>query len=172
MNTNFFASLGSFLMDCFIFIHTSGFKMISWAIQDCRRNRIVDAVIEAVCGILFILCVLALDLLALYGLYRLIRRISITLKTKETKRYRVTGVVTGKDYEDSYITATYTGKMVIPIFHNKAYNVYVKYKGVTGVFDSEEMFDKYKKGDPISLVLVKKLDKNNVVIECTLELPE
>lgn len=172
MIINFFAKLGSFLKFCFAWLHTSGFTMIGWAIQDFRRNRISDALLESVCGIVLILCILALDLLAIYGVYRLLRHILIMLRTKETKRYRVTGTVTGKEHKGSYITTTYVNKMLLPVHHGEEYNVYVEYKGVTKVYDSKEMFKKYKKGDSISLILVKKLDKNKVVIERTLELPE
>lgn len=172
MNTNFFANVGSFLKFFFVWIHTCGFEMIGWAIKDYQRNRMSDSVMQMICGIAITLCALAIDLLAIYGIYRLVRRISIMLKTKEIKRYNVTGIIKSKDYQSSYISSVYTGKMLLPVYHDEEYNVCVEYDGVTKVFDSERMFDQYEKGDSISLILIEKLGKNDIIIERTLELPE
>jgi len=62
--------------------------------------------------------------------------------------------------------------MLLPVYHDEEYNVCVEYDGVTKVFNSKRMFDQYERGDSISLILVEKLGKNDVVIERTLELPE
>lgn len=172
MKMALFAKIGTFLKLFFVWLHTSGFEMIGWAIEDYRRNRIIDAILQIICGIAIILFALAIDLLVIYGIYRLVRRISIILKTKEVKRYNVTGIIKSKDYQSSYISSVYTGKMLLLVYHDEEYNVCVEYDGVTEVFNSKRMFDQYERGDSISLILVKKLGKNDVVIERTLELPE
>ena len=53
-----------------------------------------------------------------YGLYKLIRMLSIMVRTKETNRYIVQGTITKKEYESSYTTYTYTGKVLVPIYHD------------------------------------------------------
>lgn len=172
MKMDLFAKIGDFLKFFFVWLHTSGFEMIGWAIEDYRHNDMIEAILQIICGIAIILCALAVDLLAIYGIYRLVRRISIVLKTKEVKRYNVTGTIESKDYQSSYISSVYTGKMLLPVYHDEEYNVCVEYDGVTEVFNSKRMFDQYERGDSISLILVEKLGKNDVVIERTLELPE
>lgn len=172
MYTNFFVKMSEFLKFFFAWIHTCGFEMIGWAIKDYRRNRMSDAVLQLACGIVIILVVLFIDLLIIYGIYRLFRRISIILKTKEVKRYKVVGIIKSKDYQSSYISSVYTGKMLLPVYHDEEYNVCVEFDGVTKVFNSEKMFGQYERGDSILLILVEKLGKNNIVIERTLELPE
>ena len=172
MKMDLFAKIGDFIKVFFVWVHTCGFEMVEWAIRDYRRNRMSDAVMQLICGIAMILVVLAIDLLIIYGIYRLFRRISIMLKTKEVKRYNVTGTIKSKDYQSSYISPVYTGKMLLPVYHDEEYNVCVEFDGVTEVFNSEKMFDQYEKGDSIPLILVEKLGKNDIIIERTLELPE
>lgn len=172
MDTNFFAKIGNSLKDFFAWIHKIGFESIGWAIKDYRCDGIITAFMDVFLGILGILCALTIDLLIIYGTYILLRRISIILKTKEIKYYNVTGIIKSKDYQSSYKSFMYIGKVLIPIYHEAEYNVYVEYDGVEEVFDDKKMFKKYKKGDAISLILVEKLDKNDYIIERTLELPE
>lgn len=172
MNTNFFAKVIFFLKSLFVGVHTLGFEMIGWAIKDYRCNNMILAVIEVIGGICTILSFLFVDALVIYCIYQLLRHLSITLRTKEVNRYNVTGVIKSKDYQSSYISYIHTGKMLIPVHHDEEYNVRVEYKGLTNVYNSKEMFDKYETGDSISLILVEKLGKNDVVIEYTLELPE
>ena len=172
MKMDLFAKIGDFLKFLFVWLHTSGFEMIGWAIEDYRRNDMIEAILQIICGIAIILCALAIDLLAIYGIYRLVRRISIILKTKEVKRYNVTGIIKSKDYQSSYISSVYTGKMLLPVYHDEEYNVCVEYDGVTEVFNSKRMFEQYERDDSISLILVEKLGKNDIIIERTLELPE
>jgi len=62
--------------------------------------------------------------------------------------------------------------MLLHVYHDEKYNVCVEYDGVTKVFNSKRMFKQYKRGDSISLILIEKLDKNDIIIERTLELPE
>lgn len=107
-----------------------------------------------------------------YGLYKLIRMLSIMVRTKETNRYIVQGTITKKEYESSYTTYTYTGKVLIPIYHAEEYNVFIRYKNITKICDNESLFEQYDKGDKISLILVQKLDKYENIIDEYLELPD
>lgn len=172
MKMGLFAKMGELIKLFFVWLHTSGFEMMKWAIEDFQRNRIGGAVLQIFCGIVLILFALFIDLLAIYCIYRLLRFISIMLKTKKVKRYNVAGIIRSKSHKNSYMSTMYTGKMLIPVYHDEEYNVCVEYDGITEVFNSKTMFNKYKKGDSISIILVESLDKNDVVIERTLELPE
>jgi len=46
MKMDLFAKIGDFLKFFFVWLHTSGFEMIGWAIEDYRRNRIIDAILQ------------------------------------------------------------------------------------------------------------------------------
>lgn len=172
MNTNFFASVVSELKEFFIWIHESGFEVIGWSIEDYRHGDIIDVVLDIILGILGILCALLIDFLVIYGTYILFRRILIILKTKEIKHYNVIGIIKSKEHQVSYVSHMYTGKVLIPIYHEEEYNVYVEYDEVEEVFNNEKIFKKYEEEDQISLILIEKLDKNNDIIERTLELPK
>lgn len=161
-----------FLFELFIYFHTEGFCIISESALTYRYIGLGYAVLEILLGLFMLGVALVMDILIIYGTYALIHRISIIVRTKEINSYRVTGTVTDKKHEDAYTTYTWTGKAIMQIRHNEKYNVYVKYYEVTEVFDDEDLFEQYEKNDPIPLILVKKLDKNDTVIEQTLELPE
>lgn len=59
-----------------------------------------------------------MELIIIYGLYKLIRMLSVMFRTKETRIYNVQGTITKKEYESSYTTFVYTGKVLVPISHD------------------------------------------------------
>ena len=69
MKMALFAKIGTFIKLFFVWIHTSGFEMIGWAIEDYRRNRIIDAILQIICGIAIILFALSIYLLFIYGIW-------------------------------------------------------------------------------------------------------
>lgn len=153
MNKNFFTNLVENIIKVFIRFHTIGFEMMGWAIEDKRHHGLGYVAREMLCGILIILVVIVIDLLIIYGIYILLRRISIMARIKEVKRYNVLGAVTKKEYHESYgifiaTTNTY-------VHYPERYDVFAEYNGVTGVFDSQDLFQQKEKGDPISLIFYK-----------------
>lgn len=175
MNTDFTTKVTNFsgiLWEIFIYIHRIGFDIIKEAIFDYRHYGLGITILCIILGISILAVVLIVDILIIFGIYTLIRRISIIIRTKETKYNPVIGKITGKEHKDAHTTYTYTGKIMVPMYHPEEYNVYVQYAEVEEGFDNEDLFNQYEKGDNISLILVERLDKNNKIIERTLELPE
>lgn len=166
--TNFFG----ILWGLFIFIHKIGFDMIKEAILDYQHYGIGITILCVILGILFEVSVFILDILVIWEICKLIQRISIIIRIKNINYHPVIGIVTEKKHKNAYTTCTYTGKIMVPMYHPEEHNIYVQYAEVKEVFDNEDLFNQYEKEDNISLILVEKLDKNNKVIERTLELPE
>lgn len=166
----------AFLVEIFIGLHTLGFEMISECTRDYRIFGLGFAITDVILGILTIIVMLLLDAFILYGFYCLIRRISITVRTKEIKHYNVIGTVVAKKYEPPHTTYTTvsTGKVttLIPHHHPERYIVQVQYDDIIEDFCNESLYNIYQENEPINLVLIHKLDKNNEIIEATLELPE
>ena len=175
MNTNFMAKVADFfrlLFKAFIEMHTMMFDLLDNFAWSYGHFGLGYAIWEKILAVFGLICILVFDLLMLYGLYALIRRISIIIRTKDVKCYSVLGTVTDKKYVAAHTTYMSTGKVTIPVVHSSNYKVYVQYGEVSGEFNNKDLFNQYSKGDAISLILVKKLGKNDKVIEQTLELPE
>ena len=74
--------------------------------------------------------------------------------------------VVRKEHKDAYTTymstITSTGKtttMLIPIFHDEEFNVYLGYKGNEHCFDDEDMYDSLKVGDKVNVVVHEGYNK-------------
>ena len=96
------------------------------------------------------------------------------VRTKETHRYSVQGTIYNKKYNHYYITR-YVLYGKVPFYYNEKhnkYNIFIRYKNVTKTCNSKYLFEQYDKGDKISLILVKKLDKYENIIDEYLELPD
>ena len=172
MLKNFWESL----VKAFIDFHTMGFELIGYCVRDYNRWGLGHAVIDLLLGILLIVAFLVTDAVFIYYIYRLIRRITITMRTKETKYYSVSGTVIDKVHHPARTTYTITttGRCTIctPHRHPEKHIVKVKYRDMTEGFDSKSLYERTNVNDNIKLILIHKLDRNNKIIEATLELPK
>ena len=123
-------------------------KVIVESIMDSfyRQSDLGWAIVQLILWIVILIFLLILDALIGFGVYALIRRIVITCRTKKVRHRKVYGIVTGKDYKEDYVTYTYIGKSMIPVFYPEEYNVEVQYKEMEESFNDEELFNNTKKG--------------------------
>lgn len=161
------------LADLFLFIH----KITIESVLDVWRYWHYDygaVYVVPQIGITILLCVavLATDALIFFGIYMLLQRLVITILTKEIKRTPVTGKVTGKEHIKARKKYMYNGKVWYPIRYPSRHYIYVKYGEIEKEFDSKKLYKKYKKHDPISLILVERIGIKGRIIETKLELPE
>lgn len=154
-----------------VFIHKMGLMFIWQGIFEDRHYGIGWRILEVILGLGLVILLLALYIFIIYGIYVLIRRISIMIRTKKVKYYNVVGKVVDKEYISGYTSFTMSGRVVVPSYHPEEYNVYVQYKDVSEVFDDKKLFNRYKVNSKIPLVLIRKLDNKNKIIEQILRLP-
>ena len=120
----------------------------------------------ALCSI--VLC----DVVILYGIAMLIRNTIVILRTEKIVNENVTGIVTRKEYHDSYYQYVSVGKTFVPIHHPETFYIVVNYNGRELYFESEEKYDMVTVGDEVRLVMIKRLDKNGKEIDVEFELEE
>lgn len=75
---------------------------------------------------------------------------------KEVKREteNIVGVVVDTNFTPSRIIPMYCGKITTFIRQPARYNVYVEYNGMKEIFNDSFLYDNYKAGDNIDLVLI------------------
>ena len=75
---------------------------------------------------------------------------------KEVKREteNVVGVVMDTNFTPARIIPVRCGKITTFISHPACYSVYVEYNGIEEVFNNSFLYDNYKVGDNIDLVLI------------------
>lgn len=163
-----------FLPEAFIMLHTMWFEILGEFPYILEDDGFIWAVFWLFGGTCMIVAILCVDIAIIGGIYWLIHEISIMLRTKEVKRQRVIGTVTGKKHIKEHTSVGYNVALKMPMLksHSAEYIVEVEYNGITKTFDSKKLFKKYKKNDAIFLILVQNLDKNENPIKQRLELPE
>lgn len=158
-------NIGQFLWKVIVGIHEEVFirspvyflKNLKW-----KNYSTGEAIRDAFIIIGCILAILLLDFLAIYGIYKLLHWLVIVIRTKEIRKKVVEGVIIEKKHEEIYIR----------YYKYEKYNVYVKYDGLEAVFDNEKLYQKTKKNNKITLLLVERIDRKGRVIKRTLKLPK
>lgn len=89
--------------------------------------------------------------------YQFFKCVYIKIKTSRIDFENVTGKVIKKEHVHSHAGS------------GESYLVWVKYNGIEQRFDSKDIYSRYRVGNQIRLILTKKYDKNNVVLEQVLE---
>lgn len=145
----------------------------SWNV---RHNGLGYAISQVLLGIflliIIVITIIVIFLAVIYCIHSLICEIVITVRTKQTKYFKVFGIVTKKEASAAFYVLSKIGDIYSPIFFPAKYEVYIKYKNIVSCFDDPALFFKVEKGDRISLILVKRYDKKGKIIKKSLELPE
>lgn len=168
---NIIKNVFEFLSNILITLHIVPFDMIRDFPNEIRYS-LGFAIFQLFSGIVLLLVALTVDIIIIGLICVIIYNISICIRTDEIKRHPVVGIVTSTKHEEEHTTYVFNGKFMSPIFHSEEYCVNVQYGNIPEVFYSKKLFEKYAKNDPISLILVERLDKNKHVIKQNLELPE
>lgn len=86
----------------------------------------------------------------------------------------VTVVVVEKDYRASYTTYTYVkvGQVtnMIPNRHPEKHYVTVEFEDMTETFEDEDLYDRVKEGESITVFLYRGYDENGVLVRKELRL--
>lgn len=168
---NIIKNVFEFLANLLITFHIVAFDMIHDFPSEIRYS-LGFAIFQLFFGILLLLVALVVDIMIIGSICLIIYHISICIRTDEIKRHPVVGIVTSTEHKEAHTTYVFNGKFMSPIFHSEEYRINVQYSDIPKVFYGRELFEEYKKNDPISLILVERLDKNKHVIKQSLELPE
>ena len=76
--------------------------------------------------------------------------------SKEVKREseNVVGVVVNTNYIPARIIPMRSGKVTTYIRYPACYDVFVEYNGIKGTFNDSSLYNNYKTGDNINLILI------------------
>ena len=89
--------------------------------------------------------------------YRFFKYVYIKLKTSRIDCENVTGKVIKKEHVHSHAGS------------GESHLVWVKYNGIEQCIDNKDIYSRYRVGNQIKLILFKKFDINNKLLEQTLE---
>lgn len=87
--------------------------------------------------------------------------IAIYHKTLRYETFPSSAKVCNAKYEEEYTTWIYSGKTMIPQFHDEEFNVYLMYEGKEYCFDDEELYNSVNIGDIIPVLVHKGYNKKN-----------
>ncbi len=93
------------------------------------------------------------------------------------EKSEVDAVVTKLQYNppEDYISPEYNFILKMPMLtlHTRPaeYLVTISYEGISVTFNDQKLFESLKEGDTITMVLVKKYNKNNKIVSKSLQYP-
>ena len=126
--------------------------------------------------LLHLACIIFLTVFLVVMVQMLVQDIDLALRTESQEYLEVTGIVTKKEYEDSYYTyiTTTNGSTtsLAPMYIEASHKVTIAYEGLSATFDNQPLFYTVNKGDPVKVILCNHYDKNNNLIHQSLSLPE
>ena len=154
------------LLCMYVCFHVMGISLILEIINGKFLYMIV--------GILFSAVIILLDECIVCFVHWTYDNLSVKFRTKETKYYRVTGRIYNiKSNQCANSKYAFNGEnLIVSKLLPKQTNIYIEYQDLTKIIDAQYLTKQYERGDSISLILVKKFDKDNKIISRTLELPE
>lgn len=122
-----------------------------------KEETSMDCVIVLLLGVITVL----FAVVAVWLMYVIV--MAIYRKTLRYETFYANVPVCEKEYEKEHITYVMTGKVMVPQFHDRKYNVYLMYEGKSHSIDSEELYGRVNVGEIVRVKVHKGYNKRDEV---------